>query len=772
MLTAGVVNLNGGYLEVDSDSSVTASGSSGGFAEGHLSRVLVAQTGHLDFTTGAFMTVDSSSSISADGSGAQIMYGSLTRGTVAGTLALSSDAQFSIQATASFTLNGGQYTQDATSTTMVNGSFFLADSGAVLTAGVVNLNGGYLDVDSTSSLTASGSSAQILEGHAGLSNTRGRIEVLQARNMYVDPTSTFDLTGAFSDDSSSEFDDAGSTVLGSGATFQDAGLATVEQGADLQVQAGAMVTNDGNLDVNGTFEDGGSYVAVSGGVSSGIPVLSQQAGSINITGTVTVEQGGDFQTQAGASVTNDGNLDVNGTFEDGGSYVAVSGGVSGEIPVLSQQAGSINITGTVTVEQGGDFQTQAGASVTNDGNLDVNGTFEDGGSYVAVSGGVSSGIPVLSQQAGSINITGTVTVEQGGDFQTQAGASVTNDGNLDVNGTLENAGTVVASSGSGSSGEPVLSQPAGSILINGTVTDQSTGDIQVQSGATVTNDGNLDVNGTLENAGTVVAISSGSGGGGEPVLSQPAGSINVTGTVTVQQDGNVQLNNGGDLNDDGGQVDVAQGGTLDDGDSIQLTNGATLDVSFGGKLLEAGDFTSSASSTLDIAGSLTVQSGGSLTGDSAVTVEGVLEVDLGGTLDLQGTLTLAAGAELIVGGSVTLPQFTPPAGFTFNFPITSAVAGTGYQTLTPSGTLNLNDSDLSVSLGFTLKFTRNILPSRDRRSVSLRDCIFFHRSAVTPPGHKLANLCGCARSFPSLCTLVVFAITYQTTAPLLTTRPS
>ncbi len=74
--------------------------------------------------------------------------------------------------------------------------------------------------------------------------------------------------------------------------------------------------------------------------------------------------------------------------------------------------------------------------------------------------------------------------------------------------------------------------------------------------------------------------------------------------------------------------------------------------------------------------------------------------------------------------------------------------------------------------GYTLKFTRNILPSRDRRSVSLRDCIFFHRSAVTPPGHKLANLCGCARSFPSLCTLVVFAITYQTTAPLLTTRPS
>ncbi len=73
---------------------------------------------------------------------------------------------------------------------------------------------------------------------------------------------------------------------------------------------------------------------------------------------------------------------------------------------------------------------------------------------------------------------------------------------------------------------------------------------------------------------------------------------------------------------------------------------------------------------------------------------------------------------------------------------------------------------------YNLKFTRNILPSRDRRSVSLRDCIFFHRSAVTPPGHKLANLCGCARSFPSLCTLVVFAITYQTTAPLLTTRPS
>ncbi len=89
VMTAGVVNLDGGYLEVDANSSATASGSTAQFAEGHLSRVVDAQTGHLDFTTGAFMTVDSSSSISADGSGAQIMYGSLTRGTVAGTCALS-----------------------------------------------------------------------------------------------------------------------------------------------------------------------------------------------------------------------------------------------------------------------------------------------------------------------------------------------------------------------------------------------------------------------------------------------------------------------------------------------------------------------------------------------------------------------------------------------------------------------------------------------------------------------------------------------------------
>jgi hypothetical protein len=83
-----------------------------------------------------------------------------------------------------------------------------------------------------------------------------------------------------------------------------------------------------------------------------------------------------------------------------------------------------------------------------------------------------------------------------------------------------------------------------------------------------------------------------------------------------------------------------------------------------------------------------------------VALNGVLDVERGGTFTALGPMTVGSGAELISNGSVSFATFTTSAGFIFDFPLASALAGTGYHTIASTGPLSLKGTNLKIDLSF------------------------------------------------------------------------
>ena len=207
---------------------------------------------------------------------------------------------------------------------------------------------------------------------------------------------------------------------------------------------------------------------------------------------------------------------------------------------------------------------------------------------------------------------------------------------------------------------------------------------------TLTLGGNLTVNNVfLVNGGTVNT--------GANTLTLSGGTNQIgSGTVTVGSSGTFNLNNSLAFLASG--VGIVVNGTLSQPSGAVLSGAGTLTVNSGGTatLGAANTYTGATS----VSGTLLVN--GSTAAGSAVSVNS------GGTLKGTGTVS---GPTTVAGGGTVAPGVSPgimnsgsvtfTSGSNFDVEINGTAAGTQYDQLNVTGTVNLGGATLNVTLGFT-----------------------------------------------------------------------
>lgn len=506
----------------------------------------------------------------------------------------------------------------------------------------------------------------------------------------------------------------------SGGTIDIAAASTITTNGSLTLSGGTL-SGTGTLTVNSTMSwssgrmDGGGNTTIASGatltISSGsnhdlyARTLTNQ-GTINYTGTGDlVVQNGVVDNQAGALIDlqtdqffNDNGL--SNTFTNAGT-LRKSGGTGTsdfEGPIVFNNTGTVDVqTGTLSLSRTG---TSTGAfTVSSGATLDFDG---GGGTQNLNAGSSVTGAGNLTMGHGSsiVNIAGTYTIANthitAGTLNFNAAASTTNltlDGDngvlggtntLTVNGSaawsdgdMEDSGTTLIPSGvtltiSGTAARTIDNR---TLTNQGTINYTGTGTLNVRLGATIDNQGLMDLQTDQiinHNGGTVTFNSSGtlrkSAGTGTSDLNGTTATYNFNNTGTVDiQTGTLSLPRSGTST---GAFSIASGATL------TLDDSGTHDFNAGSSVSGAGSVTISggASTTLNIAGTYSattthITSGtinfnadasttnltldgnnGNLGGTNTLTVNGTAAWS-DGDMEGSGTTLIASGATMTISGT-------------------------------------------------------------------------------------------------------------------------
>ena len=352
------------------------------------------------------------------------------------------------------------------------------------------------------------------------------------------------------------------------------------------ISAGALQIGDGDAtgSIVGDVVDNGALAfdrsdnVTFGGVISGTGSLSQLgAGTLTLTGANTYTggttiSGGALQIgDGGATGSIVGNVVDNGALAfDRSDNVTFGGVISGTGSLSQLGVGTLTLTGANTYTGGTTISAgmlqigDGGATGSIVGNVVDNGALAFDRSDNVTFGGVIGGTGSLSQLgAGTLTLTGANTYTggttisagtlAGGATNTFSAASLTtinSGGTLDLGGFAQTINSVVLAGGAiangqltgaitssggtidGISGGPSLTTNAGTTVLSGTnglgaVTNGSTADLNVASGATT-------VSGLLTNSGSLTVAGGAalnvSGGGVADIV---GGSIVATGTLNI-----------------------------------------------------------------------------------------------------------------------------------------------------------------------------------------------------------------------------------------------
>jgi hypothetical protein len=393
--------------------------------------------------------------------------------------------------------------------------------------------------------------------------------------------------------------------------------------------------------------------------------------------------------------------DANATLNDGGLSASLAIGGT-----LTMSNGTLNISpdgdgGALTV---GALNLSGGASVLDNGQLNLKGTLSQTGGTLTLDGTISGG--TIDSTAGTLAFDGG----------TLSGVAFDGPLNLTASGAsvqLANGTTVVGSSGSG----PGTINDTGSFSILLFDNTQTFGNATINLGTTSGGYSLIYANGdgdqvlTLASSVTVDvagnAIIQGSGYSGDGIVSQ--------GVID-------QIGSGGSLDIDysvftnSGTIDAeAASGALTI-DPITFTNSGAIEVANGDTVtIEPTTFTTTASSLIEIGanssvtidptnawtnlGSITLASGAGLTLDGSITTAGLGSITnsggtvyLGGALDNTGqTLNGSPLALTLHGGTISGGTVTSAAVSFTNY-------GGTLSGVTVDGPLNLTATDASVQL--------------------------------------------------------------------------
>ncbi|WP_420403915.1 DUF4347 domain-containing protein [Nisaea sp.] len=395
--------------------------------------------------------------------------------------------------------------------------------------------------------------------------------------------------------------------------------------------------------------DGTDVTVVLGGTNS---MVKSTGGIGNATGAVSIR------------VKNDDTLSI-------GSDAALGSGK------LALASGTLKVTGATTIDNTiylDDLSVGNGGTIDNSADVIVSSVIEGAGNLT------KSGANTLTL-SGNNTYTGTTTVSNGT-------LSVSADGNL---------GT-------------------GSVTLNGgnlTVTGATTIDnaVALSSNATITNSADVTLSGVVSGANNLTKD-----GASTLTLSGTntySGTTTVSnGTLSVSADGNLGT---GSVTLNGGNLTVTGATTIDN--AVALSSNATItnsaDVTLSGVISGANNLTKDGAGSLTLSatntysGTTTVSSGslsvnGAINGGGAVTVSS--GATLGGSGSISGGVTVSSGGTLAPGnspGTLSTGNLTLSSGSTGRFEINGTTAGTEYDQIDVTGSVDVTGATLATSVGFT-----------------------------------------------------------------------
>jgi fibronectin-binding autotransporter adhesin len=705
-----------GNLSVLSGSTLT---SSGGLAAG--TSGITGQS--------ATITVDGASSITQTGI-ATITLGAAANSTTALRIGTTTSG-------ASFTTGTGLFTISPTATVSVG-------TGAI--TGTLNANGS-LTVDGGVLQAASGSLFNFAAGKTLAVQNGGRVTFNAG---YTTANSTYNISGM-----NSKLE-----ALGVG------GALAIANGGQVNVSAMGLLSSISYLDVgngtNGTLSvDGaGSRASATGtlsewGVGGGTGTVTfsnsanGQFAAIDISTGSVPNSIGIVNVQSGATLTNLGGVDIGGNSATGsfaaftvtGAGSAVTQTGTSSMIVGTSDVGAVD--GTLTLSSGGTWTTGTGSMAINPrglvdiqsgGTLNANASpFVSGGVLQAANGSafnLATGKSLTVENAGHVTISipnHHLTVAGGAQAFIDTGGQVSSTGSIRVgdttNGTLvvDGAGSQVSASqglicgNAGGTGTVTFSNSAtgqfpGGIIVSNQALDSSSGTVNVQSGATLTNLGSVTIGGNIAGGSgtfTVTGTNSAVTQNAASTLTLGTGDSGTFGTLNITNGGawtvgsSTNLNFQGLINIDGGFADL-KALNLNDGTitfnrgSLSFADGLTIDAS-GLTIDENNDHLLIAATTvLDSSRSMSVNGTTTIQPFTTFTLAGgtfnTADLVNHGTLNFQsGTLGFIGAGGLTIGGG-------GPLGSTFTLGAGRNLNVTNTTTINP-GSLLLVESGAGFSTG-------------------------------------------------------------------------
>ncbi len=445
---------------------------------------------------------------------------------------------------------------------------------------------------------------------------------------------------------------------------------------------GTSLTINGNTAGYSITGDTGTGIAVGNGQT-----LSLNNIGIDNSGNVTGAGFNNFSTalaNAGNGTINlyntkfSGNttdIDNDGTVNMSGTVIFDNVQGTGTLNVTkdsSDNASSVTVNNSleqnnITVESENTL-TNNNATITANANLNNAGTI------------TGTGTSSLVINGDSVN---TGTIEQG-TVTTAASATLTNNGTVTVNNTLNNDGSIVGDSGvlninATTTNAGTIEQ--GTLLTGNGITLTNTGDITVKT--TLTNNGTIDNNNHLTLAGTSMTNAGTISGTGTTDIT---GTVTNGGTISQKE---INVSGSGQLTSHAGTL-TATDGITNDG-TLELTGGNITSEILGtsGTTHIAGNVTNSANHS--IANTVDVETGATLTTAASALLnatnnDGTLEFT-GGTvaMDISGSGVVEIASSVQNAADITQNSITVHSGQTLTnnsgagITTTDTAAGAGFQ---------------------------------------------------------------------------------------------
>src|SRR5438552_1367772 len=506
------------------------------------------------------------------------------------------------------------------------------------------------------------------------------------------------LTGSLADSSV-----AGTNTISLGLTFAATRTVTVSNAATTLTISG-VISGAGGLTKSGsgtvTLSAANTYTGVTT-INVGTIAIAADAGLGAAPGAPTAGKltfgGGTLRTTASFTVAANRGIALTGAgtiSTDPGTTLTDGGIIAGASPLTKAGTGTLIVSGA---------NTYTGATAISAGTLQLGATNAvPSGSAVTVSGGATFDLRGFSDGIGSLAGAGTVTSGAAGAVTLTAGG---NNASTTFSGLIQNGSGTVALTKTGT-GTLTLSGAntyGGATTVSAGVLDvQNNTALGATAGATTVAGGAAL---QLEGSGLVVAepvTLNGTGIAGGGALRQVANSHTWSGAITLGSAARVSAD-AGTLTVSGG---ITNGGFLLTVGGAGNTTVSTTVISGTGGLTKDGTGTVTLSANNTYTGTTTVSAGTLLVNgsqsSSAVSLNGGT---LGGTGTVGaitstgsgGSVAPGVGVGILASGNVNWSSGSP--GFVVQ--LNGTTAGTGYDQLNVTGSVNLGGATLSGTLGFS-----------------------------------------------------------------------